>query len=692
MKSRHSRSAYARPLTVLGLALSLAGTLLPLSWHRFPPGTEAQVEELFLTLAGALCFGLAALVSVRGRSKRKLVATSVLSASFGLFLANTTLSSSFDNFGNRWLSFRLLSDCRLSLSGLDVDHPAYSLVEVGGRLLPNFPLGTGLLSVPIALPWKLAGLDLKDPARAEVFERQAAALMASAGVALFFLAVAQRVGSRAAIWLALLFGFGTPQWSCSSQGLWSSTGASFALSCLLLMVLRRGRGSIWVALAGGMGALVFFCRPSAVLQALALVPFVARKGRVSAAQFLTALGAGALAVMALQWTLYHHPLGGYGLLNEEVGFSLDGALEGLAGGLFSPSRGLIVFAPWLLLAVAIRVPPSVRELASLQRCAYFGSSLCLSLVATYGKWWGGYSLGPRLFADASPILVLCLLGLVSRRRHLGRATKGLITATVVGAVVLQALLTFRPIGWQWNALVDPDHNRDLLWSLRNSQLAAVTMPDWKYQPGPYRLDRAEKESDPTAVRIRVDLQSFANARYDKSLFPAPAGQTTGAAFPRLKSLEFDLPGALFQFLPAGRANAVLLSSALRDVTISLPSGRGASVALAVTGAGFSKSELSRSILEVEATYDDGVAVPHDLQLGKDIVPYEVEARRSWPPVSRTYAGRPQEPDVLPYLRIRLLPRKHDLVQLRFRLSPAVSSGSVALLALTVERPRPRTSS
>jgi hypothetical protein len=85
-------------------------------------------------------------------------------------------------------------------------------------------------------------------------------------------------------------------------------------------------------------------------------------------------------------------------------------LTGLYGLLFSPSRGLFVYAPYLAFAVAAlaqawRAPGQV---AARLRALGTAAVATLLLYATYTEWWGGRVFGARFLDDLAPLLFAAL--------------------------------------------------------------------------------------------------------------------------------------------------------------------------------------------------------------------------------------------------------------------------------------------
>src|ERR1700722_4309384 len=129
-----------------------------------------------------------------------------------------------------------------------------------------------------------------------------------------------------------------------------------------------------------------------------------------------------------------HIAGGYALGKHHVNkfFQLD--WTGLPGLLISPSRGLLVFSPFLVflpVGLILRLrEPGTRGLAvtlSLAVAAQF-------LLYSQADWRAGVSWGPRWLTDFLPILVWMLAPALFVLRPLGR---GLLIAAMAASVMVQ---------------------------------------------------------------------------------------------------------------------------------------------------------------------------------------------------------------------------------------------------------------
>src|SRR5262249_7190637 len=125
------------------------------------------------------------------------------------------------------------------------------------------------------------------------------------------------------------------------------------------------------------------------------------------------------------------------------------------------------------------------------------------LYGKWNSWWGGTSYGPRLLADLSPILALCLvpLGAAARRMRVLRMALVVFAGWSIAAHAIGAFIDDR----RWNTYVNVDGYPERLWSWRDNQLvnpprealvwalaAASAVPTSKTAPGllaaSYRID------------------------------------------------------------------------------------------------------------------------------------------------------------------------------------------------------------
>jgi hypothetical protein len=272
-----------------------------------------------------------------------------------------------------------------------------------------------------------------------------AGLVAATLALLFAIARELGYGVRPSLGLVLLAGLATPL-AHYAKTFFAEPLAGLAFAAFFLLAIRasrreRGRWHLF-----GAGLALGLCVLAKIAHVVLLGPagaFVvallwrrvrsfARPGHPSAV--LASLGSFAAGVAL--------PLAGiaaYGTARFgtwfETGYGDEAAmwttpfLEGFAGMLVSPGRGLLVFAPLLWLAL-VGTPRFARRFPL--EAGFIGLSL-LALLCTYARWhmWeGGWCWGPRFLVPVLPLLLLPLVGLLE-----GFAAWPLRTRLACGGVV-----------------------------------------------------------------------------------------------------------------------------------------------------------------------------------------------------------------------------------------------------------------
>jgi hypothetical protein len=281
-------------------------------------------------------------------------------------------------------------------------------------------------------------------------------------IALLFLA------RRTAVGLALLFGFGTSEWSVASRNLFPHGLTLLLLSAALYFLLRSLENPpmlYWTAL---FLALSFTVRPSNAISCLAIALYVAKRRRQYLWRFLLCAAPVAAAYFAY-YILVRHTLTPVYVSNW---LNPMPPLEGAMMHLFSPSRGLFVYTPVALFSIAGAV------IACLRRSLFPVTPYLIAIVVAHGAlviWgWPGHCYGPRFFADITHLLILFLIPAIEWWRQ----TQGAPRRAWAAAFALAAawgVFTHARGGTsiaanQWSALpVNVDNAKWRVWDWRDPQ-------------------------------------------------------------------------------------------------------------------------------------------------------------------------------------------------------------------------------
>jgi hypothetical protein len=419
------------------------------------------------------------------RTAREGLRTAAALAVVCLAVYNVNLRqvSSQDTIPARILPVAIVLDRTLTLDRFFRDQPAgqplpYWVQRVGDHYVSSYPLPPPLLAVPVyAGPIALWGGD--SWALINLLAKLAASLIASLTVALVYLALAELTARPAALAIAAVYAFATSTWSVSSQGLWGHGTAGLFQALAIWSAARSHRDGRAFAVAGVSLGLMVATRPITAPIAAALLAFLL------AQRWRAGVAAGGLAALAaLPFVAYNLATfgtwdGGYAKMHAD--FAADGfqgtwetpLVQGLAGLLVSPSRGLLVYSPVLVVASWGAVHALTRRTdAALYRYLAGGVVVFLLVLGHYSVWFGGASFGPRLLTDCLPALVVCA-GAVASRVAASRVLRAVALALVAWSVAVQAIGAFyfpspRAVDWNFAPREVPITRR--LWDWRDPQL------------------------------------------------------------------------------------------------------------------------------------------------------------------------------------------------------------------------------
>ena len=407
-------------------------------------------------------------------------------ACMAVYNANGRLIAAGDTYGARYLPFSLWRHHTVILD------PIVELVAQGrpylrqtakmraywitgtrdGRAMSLYPVTTPVLVAPLYLP-AVAYLHLTGwaPLRldriARVMEKLSASLLAATSAVVVYLLLRRRTGARTALLLTLVYAFGTNTWMISSQALWQH-GSAQLLIALTLWLVTGPCTKRTAAAAGLCTGLIACARPPDVFLALPLGCYALWWARREAPVLIGSALVPMSLLMAYNLGVAGRWLGGYGVWSAWKAFQGDGRLSGMAGLLFSPTRGLFVYSPFLL-TLLFCLPALLRDRQYRGLAAAIGSAVVLQ-VAFYGgtDWRQGFSWGPRWLTDMLPMLFWLLPPAIAVLGSLGRVAFG---AACVAAVALQVIGAFWYTGAYDNAIfaaAPQNGGMRAAWAIRNA--------------------------------------------------------------------------------------------------------------------------------------------------------------------------------------------------------------------------------
>ena len=346
-----------------------------------------------------------------------------------------------------------------------------------------------VLAAAVTFPFYATGMvDIRAPLAASLIAKTAASLLTAAAVVFQLLTAAHWTSSSRALWIALAAGIGTGYWTTVSQTLWQHESAALGLSIAVWALARPVELTPRTAALLGIGlglAGISRAQLSIAAAVLLLGAFAISRPRMAAIS-AAIVGAFAAALVAINVRWFGHPLGAVPLLESlhptvhATEGSFQPSLDGLAGLLLAPSRGLLIYSPVVGVALA-GLPLALRggRRSPIFWCA--AAAVCQYLFyGSYTVWWGGHTYGPRYMLDVLPLLVPVAAAFVSSLR-LTPVTRAIAGTALAWSVSVAATGAFEYPNERWN--VDPrdvDRNHERLWDWTDLQIVRC----WERGPDP----------------------------------------------------------------------------------------------------------------------------------------------------------------------------------------------------------------
>lgn len=344
------------------------------------------------------------------------------------------------------------------------------LEETNGRWVSKYPVGAAVLATPVYLLSALGTVSLNSPF-IDQLAKLAAALIAALSVAIVHMAVRRLTTHGVALLITSVYALGTSTFSVSSQALWQHGPSQLAFSVVLYCLVRAREEPAWAGFAGLPMAFAVIARPTNALLAAPIALYTVIYHRRQLATFISGGFAPLLLQLWYNTTYYGTPF--HSQFNPlHPGFFGLPLAQGLAGILVSPSRGLLVYSPALILSLVGLVAVWRRGGNPLFRAVAVGTVMGILLYGKFFIWWAGYTYGPRYLADFTPGLALLLVPIlpVALKRR---------TTTAVFLVLTMWSMTAHAIGAyvdenRWNAFqdipgIEASEVQDRLWRWRDNQ-------------------------------------------------------------------------------------------------------------------------------------------------------------------------------------------------------------------------------
>lgn len=304
--------------------------------------------------------------------------------------------------------------------------PAYVVADlVGVNSAPAFFTsadGEGTVDVTVAPPWigSLTG-----------------AAVTALAIAVIALTVQDRHGTNIALWSGAIFGLATSSWMVAGMDIWQHGPAMLWVAVGVLMGERAGYSRSGLAFA-----LAILTRPhlAAIAAGVGIAAGIKDRSFKPVAIIGALSAAGLAGVIGYNFWIYGDLTlsGGYGGdFSTQLGSSQESQLiwylKNIIGGLVNPSKGLLVYSPFIVV-LAAKLTSGWRKSDLIGRGAAIGGVVYLLVQWKANRFSGGDTFWGYRY-PLEPLAALVLLGVaawetVKEDERLNKAFKALVATAV----------------------------------------------------------------------------------------------------------------------------------------------------------------------------------------------------------------------------------------------------------------------
>lgn len=412
-----------------------------------------------------------------------------------LIVYNINLRSigSGDTIPASLLPFSILSHRSLYLDQfapylIDTWVTSYFLWHAKDHYISAYPIVTPVLITPLyIIPYILLNLfqipiDYSVPAfaiSAMIMEKLSASTIAALSGVFVYLSIKELVNKRIAIICALIYTFATNTWTISSQALWQHGMVELLLSIItyILIINIKKENIRNIILMGVLSGLYVFNRPSDSMLLLPLIAYIlSLKDRKIIIYLISALCAS-LPFMAYNYYFFGNILGGYSSV-ASFSFNAD-TFVNILGLLISPSRGLLIYTPVVLMALPGIWNVKKIDNKSIRQFLYLAFIAVLLEILVYGSfkiWWAGWSYGPRFLTGTLPFIAVFISLSLPKDINFKRINKrealviAMLVILLIPSIFSQLIGAFCYPNGNWDGDPNIDYNVGRLWDWNDTQM------------------------------------------------------------------------------------------------------------------------------------------------------------------------------------------------------------------------------
>lgn len=338
----------------------------------------------------------------------------------------------------------------------------YGIRVVDGHLYNDFPIGVSLLALPFVFAVELFSSSFSYPVSLQLSKDLFSAVgnleifVASfvvAVTAIFIYFIARKfLGVTQSFLAVFVFAFCTSAWSTASRALWQHGPTMLMLSIALFLILSaRGRPHL-VQFASLPLAFSYVVRPTNSISIALLTIFIFSEYRKYFLRYVLWSLSVVIPFLIFNYSIYDSILSPY-YIPQRIGASPH-FLEAMAGNLISPGRGIFIFIPIFLLSlVGIYLKVQTKQFKKLDSFLIAIILLHWIVISSFPFWFGGWTIGPRLFSDMVPYFVYFLLALLTEIPKFSPAIRRLSVIILFILITTSFFIHYESTtmsAWFWN--------------------------------------------------------------------------------------------------------------------------------------------------------------------------------------------------------------------------------------------------
>lgn len=409
-----------------------------------------------------------------------LILCVILMCCFALASVNQLTDSTFSMLSGENLLYNssINLDSCMKKSGLKPIEQYQLYVGSEGKVYYGYPIGTSILSIPAIYLSNLIGYKsiLENGSFSE--KNEARIQRCSAALTMTLFALILYITARMILPPVISFGcvlavsLGSQVWSTCSRGMWSHNWLCVLVAIVFFLLLGSELKKIrqLPIPIGLLMGIMFVCRPTAALFIILFLFFVAFRYKFyDFFKCATTAFCCLLLFMLYSWNCFNAPFPPYYMGGNGFNF----VFSGVAGVLFSPSRGLFLYVPlWLIVLAGVIILWRKLVYHQLTILALIGLVMNILLISSWNNWHGGFSYGARLLTDSVPFLGILFIFVVAAFIKMNRGMMKNVLS-VLGIALIIVSVWVNGVGacmrttWLWNStpgIIDLQQERLWDWS------------------------------------------------------------------------------------------------------------------------------------------------------------------------------------------------------------------------------------